>query len=68
MSVKMKRDDIDGFLNTFVSSMQSKRGTNEGLFYAAGFFQAQLASLLSDLPAAKQLEVIKVLVQRSIKD
>lgn len=68
MSVKMKRDQIDGFLNTFVTCQQSKRGTNEGLFYTAGFFQAQLASLLADLPAAKQMEVINVLVNRSLKD
>ena len=68
MAVKMKRERIDTFLNSFVESVQSKHGTTGGLCYAAGFFQSQLASLLVDLPAAKQMEVIQILVQRSLED
>lgn len=66
--VKMKREVIDGFLNSFVESAQAKHGINGGLGYAAGFFQSQLTALLVDLPAAKQLEVIQILVQRSLED
>lgn len=65
---KMKRERIDGFLNSFVACQQSKHGTTGGLAYTAGFFQSQLASLLADLPAAKQMEVIQILVQRSLED
>lgn len=68
MAVKMKRERIDGFLNSFVESMQARHGTTGGLAYTAGFFQSQLASLLADLPAAKQMEVIQILVQRSLED
>lgn len=65
---KMKRERIDGFLNSFVECAQSKHGTTNGLAYAAGFFQSQLAALLVDLPAAKQMEVVQILVQRSLED
>ena len=68
MSVKMKRDQIDGVLNNFVVLCQEKHGTNWGMAYAAGYFQAQLASLLADLPAAKQMEVIRVLSNRKLED
>ena len=68
MAVKMTRNQIDGILNGFVTSAQAKHGTNGGLGFAAGFFQSQLASLLVDLPAAKQMEVIQILVQRSVED
>ena len=68
MAVKMTRNQIDGILNGFVTSVQAKHGTNGGLGFAAGFFQSQLASLLVDLPAAKQMEVIQILVQRSLED
>jgi hypothetical protein len=64
----MKRDQIDGFLNTFVTCAQSKHGTSNGLSYSAGFFQSLLGSVLADLPAHKQMEVIQVLVQRSLED
>ena len=68
MTVKMKRDQIDGFLNTVVTCAQAKHGMNGGLAYAAGFFQSQLAALLADTPAHKQMEVIQILVQRSLED
>jgi hypothetical protein len=68
MAVKLKRDQIDGILNGFVASSQAKRGTTGGLCYAAGFLQSQLASVLVELPVAKQLEVIQILVQRSLED
>lgn len=55
-------------LNSFVSCQQSKHGTTNGLAYAAGFFQSQLAALLADTPAHKQMEVIQILVQRSLED
>ena len=42
--------------------------TKEGEAYAAGFFQSQLAALLADTPAHKQMEVIQILVQRSLED
>ena len=68
MAVKMKRERIDGFLNSFVESMQARHGTTHGLSYSAGFFQSMLGSVLSDLPAHKQLEVLQILVQRSLED
>jgi hypothetical protein len=68
MMAKMKRERIDAFLDSFVVSVQARQGTTGGLCYAAGFFQSQLASLLVDLPAAKQMEVIQILVQRSLED
>lgn len=68
MAVKMKRERIDGFLNSFVESMQARHGTSNGLSYSAGFFQSMLGSVLADLPAHKQMEVIQTLVQRSLED
>jgi len=68
MAVKMKRNQIDGFLNTFVTCAQSKHGTSNGLSYSAGFFQSMLGSIIADLPAHKQMEVIQTLVQRSLED
>lgn len=65
---KMKRERIDAFLNSFVVAAQARHGINGGMAYAAGFFQSQLASLLVHLPAAKQMEVIQILVQRSLED
>lgn len=68
MAVKLKRDQIDGILNGFVTSAQAKHGTNGGLGYAAGFFQSQLAALIAEVPVHKQMEVIQVIVQRSLED
>ena len=68
MAVKLKRDQIDGILNGFVTSVQAKHGTNGGLGYAAGFFQSQLASVIAELPVAKQMELIQIIVQRSLED
>ena len=62
--IKMKREWIDVFLNVFVESAQAKHGINGGLGYAAGFFQSQLAAVLVDLPAEKQLEVLQIFVQQ----
>lgn len=68
MAVKLKRDQIDGILNGFVASAQAKRGTTGGLCYAAGFLQSQLAALIAEVPVAKQMEVIQIIVQRSLED
>jgi hypothetical protein len=68
MAVKMTRNQIDGILNGFVTSVQAKHGTNGGLGYAAGFFQSQLAALIAEVPVHKQMEVIQVIVQRSLED
>ena len=68
MAVKLKRDQIDGILNGFVVSSQAKHGTNGGLAYSAGFFQSQLASVIAELPVAKQMELIQIIVQRSLED
>jgi hypothetical protein len=68
MAVKLKRDQIDGILNGFVASSQAKHGTNGGLGYAAGFFQSQLASVIAELPVAKQMELIQIIVQCSLED
>jgi hypothetical protein len=68
MAFKMSRDQIDGFLNTVVTCAQSKHGLNGGFAYAAGFFQSQLAALLAEVPAQEQMEVIQILVQRSLED
>ena len=68
MAVKMTRNQIDGILNGFVTSVQAKHGTNGGLGFAAGFFQSQLAALIAVVPVHKQMEVIEVIVQRSLED
>lgn len=68
MAVKLKRDQIDGILNGFVTSVQAKHGTSGGLAYSAGFFQSQLAALIAEVPVAKQMEVIQIIVQRSLED
>jgi hypothetical protein len=67
MTVKLTRSTIDNILNGFVTSAQAKNGTNGGLAYSAGFFQMQLAALLVDAPADKQLEVIEYIVQTSLE-
>lgn len=68
MAVKMTRDQIDTFLGTLVTAAQARHGMTGGLAYAAGFFQSQLLAMLVDAPASKQLEVINLLVQRSLED
>jgi hypothetical protein len=68
MMAKMKREQIDVFLGTLVYSAQKRHGMTSGLAYAAGFFQSQLAAMLVDAPAAKQMEVINLLIQRSLED
>ena len=68
MAVKLNRNTIDNILNGFVASAQAKHGTNGGLGFAAGFFQSQLAALIAEVPAHKQLEVVQILVQRSLED
>lgn len=67
MTVKLTRRTIDNILNGFVTSAQAKNGTNGGLAYSAGFFQTQLAAMLADAPADKQLEVIEYIVQTSLE-
>lgn len=68
MAVKMTRDQIDTHLGTLVTAAQKRHGMTAGLAYAAGFFQSQLATQLANAPAHRQLEVINLLIQRSLED
>ena len=64
MAKKLGYADISTELNTFINATVDRFDTHA---YAAGAMQAQLAFVLSTLPARKQQETLQVLAQLAAK-
>ena len=68
--MKLKYSEIDQIIAAFVDATSDHHRDfhdNRTYGYAAGALQAQLAFVLSDLPAAKQAQTLDVLKQLTIK-
>lgn len=64
MTNKLSYDQISDQIRTFIITTEKHF---DGHAYAAGALHAQLAYILSELPAAKQLETLNIFAQLTAK-
>lgn len=64
MTNKLNNDQISDQIRTFITATEKHF---DSYAYAAGALQAQLAYVLSDLPADKQQETLQVFAQLTAK-